>query len=170
MQVIVSDIRIVNVMRYIVPLREGGSLPAIAEADVAVQVVDSEEVYGYWSAEVDGAITGDTSGQEESSHVHCVNGDAVSFVERERLTSGRSGDRVNVGCEGDRTVSEAEGQGAAGGFPAGVRITRGIGRAAWQTLFPFPPGSSWPSSRAINTSYLLIFQALVDTFPAAPTS
>ncbi|MFT4154120.1 HipA family kinase [Parafilimonas sp.] len=27
------DIRTVNVMRYVVPLREGGSLPAIAEAD-----------------------------------------------------------------------------------------------------------------------------------------
>ena len=27
------DIRTVNVMRYITPLREGGSLPAIAEAD-----------------------------------------------------------------------------------------------------------------------------------------
>jgi HipA-like protein len=33
MQTNVADIRTVNVMRYIVPLREGGSLPAIAEAD-----------------------------------------------------------------------------------------------------------------------------------------
>ena len=29
----VVDIRTVNVMQYVVPLREGGSLPAIAEAD-----------------------------------------------------------------------------------------------------------------------------------------
>ena len=33
MQTNVVDIRTVNVMRYVVPLREGGSLPAIAEAD-----------------------------------------------------------------------------------------------------------------------------------------
>lgn len=33
MQPIVVDIRTVNVTRYVVPLREGGSLPAIAEAD-----------------------------------------------------------------------------------------------------------------------------------------
>ncbi len=31
--IIVSDIRTVNVTRYVTPLREGGSLPAIAEAD-----------------------------------------------------------------------------------------------------------------------------------------
>jgi hypothetical protein len=29
----ISEIRTVNVIRYITPLREGGSLPAIAEAD-----------------------------------------------------------------------------------------------------------------------------------------
>lgn len=33
MQAIAFDVRTVNVMRYVVPLREGGSLPAIAEAD-----------------------------------------------------------------------------------------------------------------------------------------
>lgn len=33
MQLNVAEIRTVNVMQYIVPLREGGSLPAIAEAD-----------------------------------------------------------------------------------------------------------------------------------------
>lgn len=33
MQSVLFDIRTVNVMRYVVPLREGGSLPAIAEAD-----------------------------------------------------------------------------------------------------------------------------------------
>jgi hypothetical protein len=33
MQVISSEIRTVNVTRYVTPLREGGSLPAIAEAD-----------------------------------------------------------------------------------------------------------------------------------------
>ena len=33
MQASVIDIRTTNVMRYVVPLREGGSLPAIAEAD-----------------------------------------------------------------------------------------------------------------------------------------
>jgi len=29
----IPEIRTVNVIRYITPLREGGSLPAIAEAD-----------------------------------------------------------------------------------------------------------------------------------------
>jgi len=33
MRPVAFDIRTVNVMRYVVPLREGGSLPAIAEAD-----------------------------------------------------------------------------------------------------------------------------------------
>ena len=33
MKPVAFDIRTVNVMRYVVPLREGGSLPAIAEAD-----------------------------------------------------------------------------------------------------------------------------------------
>src|SRR3954470_24872087 len=33
MQIILPEIRTVNVTRYITPLREGGSLPAIAEAD-----------------------------------------------------------------------------------------------------------------------------------------
>lgn len=33
MQAVAFDVRTVNVMRYVVPLREGGSLPAIAEAD-----------------------------------------------------------------------------------------------------------------------------------------
>ena len=33
MQINATEIRTVNVMRYITPLREGGSLPAIAEAD-----------------------------------------------------------------------------------------------------------------------------------------
>ena len=28
-----QDIRHVNIMRYITPLREGGSMPALAEAD-----------------------------------------------------------------------------------------------------------------------------------------
>ena len=33
MQKNTPEIRTVNVMRYVTPLREGGSLPAIAEAD-----------------------------------------------------------------------------------------------------------------------------------------